>query len=177
MRFSETPIPGVFVIELEPACDPRGWFARVFSRDEFRERGLAHEFPEVSISFNRRSGTLRGMHYQAPPSAECKLVRCSRGRVFDSAVDLRADSPACRQWFALELAPEDGKVVYVPEGVAHGFQTLVDDSELTYLISSPHAPRSARGLRWNDPAIGIEWPFSEPTVISDGDRLYPDLDS
>jgi dTDP-4-dehydrorhamnose 3,5-epimerase len=176
MRFGETPIAGAWVVDVEPSSDERGLFARTFDADLFAERGLSSSFPQCSTSFNHRAGTLRGLHYQAEPHAECKLVRCTAGAVFDVMVDLRPGSPTNARWYGLELSAADRRAVYVPRGVAHGFQTLVDGSELLYLIDTPYEPAAARGVRWDDPAVGIEWP--EPPggerVISERDRAFPD---
>jgi dTDP-4-dehydrorhamnose 3,5-epimerase len=178
MRFGETAIPGAWVVDVEPSHDERGMFARTFDRSAFAERGLSSEIDQCSTSFNHRAGTLRGLHYQEGEDAECKLVRCTAGAVYDVLVDLRADSPAHRRWIAVELSSANRRAVYVPRGVAHGFQTLVDGSELVYMIDRAYSPGAARGVRWDDPAFGIEWP--EPPaerVISDRDRGYPDYDA
>jgi dTDP-4-dehydrorhamnose 3,5-epimerase len=169
MKFRPTPLAGAYVIEPEMQADERGSFARIFCREEFRRQGLAEEFPQSSVSFNRRRGTLRGMHYQAAPHEEAKLVRCTRGRLYDAIVDTGS-----RRWFAVELSAANGLLLYVPKGFAHGFLTLEDDTEVSYQISTPYHPEASRGLRWDDPAIGIRWP--EPVqVISERDRGYPDL--
>lgn len=173
MRFVETRIKGAFVLELEPRRDERGHFARTFDRAEFRRRGLASSFAECSVSFNERRGTLRGLHYQVHPHPEAKLVRCTRGRIHDVIVDLRPRSPTRGRWHAVELGAENGRLLYIPEGVAHGFLTLEARSEVYYEISAPHAPACARGIRWDDPAFAIRWP-APPKVISERDRTYPD---
>lgn len=170
MKFVPTPLPGAYVIELEPQADARGHFARTFCRDEFRRHGLAEEYPQSSISWNRRRGTLRGMHYQAAPHEEAKIVRCTRGRMHDAIVELRS-----RRWFAVELSEANGRMLYVPRGFAHGFLTLEDDTEVHYQISTPYQAGAARGFRWNDPAVGIAWP-GPPEVISERDRGYADLE-
>jgi dTDP-4-dehydrorhamnose 3,5-epimerase len=175
MRFGESKLPGVYVIELEPAADERGWFARTFSRDEFAAHGLSPEVVHANTSFNERAGTLRGMHYQADPHGECKLIRCTRGAIYDVVVDLRPDSPSHRAWLGVELTPDNRRMLYAPEGVAHGFQTLEDATEVSYLMSHPHHPSHARGVRWDDPALGIDWPAAEHRTISERDRSFPDL--
>jgi dTDP-4-dehydrorhamnose 3,5-epimerase len=165
--FTETPLDGVWVIELEKRGDERGFFARVFDDDEFGEHGLATQWLNVNDSLSAQRGTLRGMHYQLPPAAEVKLVRCIRGAFFDVALDLRTG-----QWLGVELTAENRKMLYVPEHCAHGFLTLEDDTEALYLTSAHYSPEHERGARWDDPAYGIEWPFA-PAVLSDKDRAWP----
>jgi dTDP-4-dehydrorhamnose 3,5-epimerase len=172
--FRETPLPGAWIVELEPVEDERGAFTRTFAADEFAQHGLNANVAQCSVSSNPRRGTLRGMHYQALPYGECKLIRCSRGAIFDVLVDLRADSPAYCSWFGVELTPDNRKSVYAPEGVAHGVLTLAAMTDVSYQISVPHVPSAARGVRWNDPAFGISWP-AEVQVISERDRTYPDF--
>lgn len=174
MRFVETRLPGAFVLETEPIRDERGFFARTFCQREFEARGLDPRIAQCNLSYNRRRGTLRGMHYQAAPHAEAKVVACVRGAIWDVVVDLRPDSPTFRAWFGLELAAGSGRALYVPEGFAHGFQTLTDDAEVFYQMSEFYHPESARGVRWNDPAFGIEWPLAEPEM-SPRDRQWPDF--
>lgn len=174
MKFTETALRGAFVIEIERIEDERGFFARTFCRREFGAHGLNPDLVQCSISFNRRRGTLRGMHYQVAPPAECKLVRCTRGAIYDVIVDIRRDSPTFKQWFAVELNAENRLMLYVPEGIAHGFETLRDDSEVFYQMSACYVAESARAVRWNDPAFSIVWP-SVPSVISMRDRSYPDF--
>jgi dTDP-4-dehydrorhamnose 3,5-epimerase len=177
MVFLETAIPGAWVVDAEPSSDERGLFARTFDTEEFAERGLSTEVVQCSTSFNHRAATLRGLHYQAGPHAECKLVRCTAGAVYDVIVDLRPQSPTHRHWHALELTEDNRKAIYVPRGVAHGFQTLVDSSELLYMIDRSFEPSAARGVRWDDPAFGIDWPDAPgERVISDRDRTYPEYD-
>lgn len=176
MTFVETPIPGAWVVELEGVEDERGTFARTFDAEEFRRRGLNPKVIECSISFNPRRGTLRGLHYQAEPHAECKLIRCTRGAIFDVLVDLRPKSPMYRGWFGVELTSDNGKLVYAPKGVAHGLLTLVNETEVSYQISASYEPEAARGVRWDDPAFGIHWP-GPVRVISERDRSYRDLSS
>jgi len=172
--FRETRLPGAFVIEPEKREDDRGFFARTFCREEFSSRGLNPDIAQCNVSFNRRKGTLRGMHYQAPPFAEAKLVRCTSGAIFDVIIDLRESSATFRQHFSVELCAATGKLLYIPEGLAHGFQTLLDDTEVFYQMSQPYAPECARGVRWNDPSFGIEWPSAERTIL-ERDRNYPDF--
>jgi dTDP-4-dehydrorhamnose 3,5-epimerase len=175
MVFRETAVAGAWVVETEPAADERGMFARTFDAGAFRERGMSAEVAQCSTSYNHRAATLRGLHYQAAPHAECKLVRCTAGAAYDVIVDLRADSPTRLRWAAVELTSENRRAVYVPRGVAHGFQTLVDGSELLYMIDHPHVPEAARGVRWDDPAFGIEWPDpGGERTISERDRAFPD---
>jgi dTDP-4-dehydrorhamnose 3,5-epimerase len=174
MIFKDTGIDGVWVIEPERHEDERGFFARTWDPDEFAERGLNPELAQCSISFNRACGTLRGLHYQAPPHEEAKLVRCTAGAIFDVAVDLRPDSSTFRDWFGIELSAENRLALYVPEGCAHGFLTLADDSEVHYQISQDYVPDAGRGFRWDDPAFAIRWP-REVVVINDRDRSYADF--
>lgn len=171
MLFTETKLKGAFVVDAERREDNRGFFARTWCREEFAALGLSTEMAQCSVSFNIKRGTLRGMHYQAHPHQETKLVRCTQGAVYDVILDLRVDSATYRQWTALELTAENRRMVYVPAGVAHGFQTLTDDAELLYQMSETHHAESARGVRWNDPAFGIEW-FIEPVNLSYKDASY-----
>jgi dTDP-4-dehydrorhamnose 3,5-epimerase len=177
VRFRETSVAGAFVVEPERIEDERGFFARTFSVKEFASRGLDTRVDECSTSFNVREGTLRGMHYQLAPHAESKLVRCTRGAIYDVAVDLRPDSPSYLRWFGLELSPENGYALFVPEGCAHGFQTLADASEVLYQISAPYVPDAGRGVRWDDPAFGIEWPAPPAggRTMTSRDAEYPDF--
>jgi dTDP-4-dehydrorhamnose 3,5-epimerase len=175
VRFLETDIPGAYVLELEHNVDERGSFARIWCRDELAAHGLTAELAQCSISRNRLAGTVRGMHYQRAPHEEAKLVRCTRGAIFDVIVDLRPNSPAYGAWFGVELDAERGSALYVPEGCAHGFQTLVDATEVLYLISHAYTPQAAAGVRWDDPAIGIDWPPLATRTISDRDRSWPDF--
>ena len=174
MIFRETVVPGAFVIEPERLRDERGFFARTWCVRECAEHGLNPQVVQCSISVSEKKGTLRGLHYQAAPHAETKLVRCTRGAIYDVIVDLRADSPAFLRHFAVELSAENHTMLYVPEGVAHGFQTLADDTEVAYQMSAFHALAHARGVRWNDPAFAIAWPPGE-RIISERDRSYPDF--
>jgi dTDP-4-dehydrorhamnose 3,5-epimerase len=174
MIFTETGVPGAFVVEPELLRDERGFFARIWCAREFAEHGLNPRLVQCSVSVSERKGTLRGLHYQAPPHAEAKLVRCTRGAIWDVIVDLREDSPAFLGHVAMELSAENRRMLYVPEGVAHGFQTLEDGSEVAYQMSAFHAPSHGRGVRWDDPAFAIAWPPGE-RIISDRDRAYPDF--
>ena len=172
MLFEELPIGGAYLVRLEPHPDERGFFARTWSAEEFRSRGLNPALVECSISFNDLAGTLRGMHFQAAPHEEAKLVRCTRGSIFDVVIDLRPSSPTYREFASLELSCDDRKAVYVPEGCAHGFQTLQDATEVLYQISQPHVPAAARGVRWDDPAFAIPWP-RPPIRLSRRDADFP----
>jgi dTDP-4-dehydrorhamnose 3,5-epimerase len=176
MIFRPLELPGAFLVEVERLEDERGFFARTFCRQEFEAAGLDPRVAQCSLSVNRRRGTLRGMHWQAEPHAECKLVRCVRGALYDVLIDLRADSPFYRHWCSVELTAERRNAVYVPEGVAHGFLTLEDDVEVYYQMSVPYAPEAARGVRWDDPAFDIAWPAT-PAVVSDRDASYPDFEA
>ncbi|HYA34877.1 MAG TPA: dTDP-4-dehydrorhamnose 3,5-epimerase [Candidatus Binataceae bacterium] len=174
MRFIETPLKGAFVVELEPRSDERGFFARAFCREEFLAHGLNPAVMQCNVSFNPVRGTLRGMHYQIAPAQESKLVRCTRGAIFDAMVDLRPESPTYLRWFGIELTAVGHTMIYVPEGFAHGYLSLVDDTEVFYQVSEFYRPDHERGARWNDPSFGIKWPF-EPIVISNKDRSHPDF--
>ncbi len=174
MRFIETRLAGVFEIEPEPREDERGFFARSFCQREFGEHGLPQSFVQCNVSHNRRRGTLRGLHYQAAPHAESKLVSCTRGRIFDVVVDLRPGSATLGHWHAVELVAETLNMIYVPEGCAHGFQALVDECVVFYQMSEFYYPDLARGIAWNDPAIGIAWPLPEP-IISKRDAAFGPL--
>ncbi len=175
MIFRETDIPGAFVVEPEPIPDDRGSFARIFDASDFAERDLDTEFDQWSVSYNERAGTLRGLHFQREPHAETKLVRCTRGALYDVIVDLRPGSRAFRRWTAVELSAENRLMLYIPKGLAHGFQTLVDETEVAYAISEPYVPESASGVRWDDPAFGIDWPEAKARVMSEKDMSWPDF--
>lgn len=175
MRFEQTLIAGVWIISPEPDEDARGLFARTFCALEFAAHGLSTQWVQCSVSYNRRAGTLRGMHYQVPPDGEAKLVRCVRGAVFDVALDLRTDSATFKRWVACELTSGSRCALYVPQGCAHGFQTLTDDAEVFYQISAFYRPESARGVRWNDPSFGIAWPPADRRVVSLRDASYADF--
>jgi len=174
MTFREMTLHAMFEIEIEPMTDVRGFFARTWCQEEFGKHGLNARMVQCSISFNTRKGTLRGMHYQLPPFAEDKLVRCTRGAIYDVVLDLRPESPTFRQWCAVTLTAEKRNMVYVPQGCAHGFLTLADGSEVFYQMSQLYNPDSARGVRWNDPAFQVTWPDAVQ-VISERDRTYPDF--
>jgi dTDP-4-dehydrorhamnose 3,5-epimerase len=174
MKFGETALKGAYIINPECVEDERGYFARTFCRREFSERGLNPDLVQCNISFNRNRGTLRGMHYQAPPCAEAKLVRCTRGAVYDVIIDLRPGSPTYRGWVGVTLDASSPRTLYVPEGLAHGFLTLRDDTEVFYQMSEFFSAEQARGVRWDDPAFGVAWPDA-PRVISQKDRDYPDF--
>lgn len=174
VKLAETELPGTFIIDIVRIEDERGFFARSFCADEFRDHGLENGIVQCSMSYNRQKGTLRGMHYQAAPHEEAKVVRCVRGAVFDVALDLRPSSAMYRRWMAVELSADNRRALYVPKGVAHGFQTLVDNTELYYEITERFAPEASRGVRWNDPAFGIEWPIGDP-ILSPRDAVYPDF--
>ncbi len=165
MIFVETKLAGVFIIEPEKFGDERGFLARTWSQHEFAERGLNPNLVECNLSFNIRRGTLRGMHYQSEPFAQAKLVRCTAGAIYDVAVDLSPDSATFRKWEAVELTAENRRMFYIPEGCAHGFQTLEDRTEVFYQMSGVYAPEYARGLRWNDPVFGIRWPLPDPFML------------
>lgn len=175
MRFSETKLAGAFVVDLEPRVDDRGFFARTFCERELAEHGLPTRFPQCNLSRNTRRGTLRGMHYQAAPHFESKLVRCASGAIYDVIVDLRPESPTRLQWIGVELTARTGRALFVPERFAHGFLTLEDDTDVHYHMGAFFHGEGARGARWNDPKIGIVWPGA-PSVIAERDATYPDFD-
>jgi dTDP-4-dehydrorhamnose 3,5-epimerase len=175
MKFSPTKLPGVWIVDLERREDERGFFARSWCRREFEDHGLNPNLVQCSVSFNQKKGTLRGMHYQIAPHEEAKLVRCTRGAIYDVAVDLRPASPAFGNWTAVELTADNGRALYIPEGCAHGFQTLADNTEAFYQMSEFYHPESARGIRWNDPALAIPWPVTNPT-LSERDVAFPCFD-
>lgn len=175
MRLTETPLLGAFVVEVEPLRDERGLFARTFDRDQFAEHGLAPDVVQASVSYNVRAGTLRGMHYQAEPNGEDKLVRCVHGAIFDVIIDLRPESPTYCKWYGVQLDRESRRALYIPRGFAHGFQTLVDEAEVLYQMSTPFVSGAGRGVRWDDPAFGIDWPDVAERTMSERDRTYPDF--
>lgn len=174
MTFTETPLSGAYIIELEKREDERGFFARQFCRREFAEHGLSADFVQVNNSLANTKGTLRGMHYQLPPAAETKIVRCIRGALLDIIIDLREKSPTFKQHTAFELTAGNRKIFYVPKGFAHGFITLTDDTEVFYFVDEFYAPQCERGIRWNDPTFSIDWPMT-PTMLSDKDQNHPDF--
>ncbi len=173
MKFSETPLKGAYIITPDLLEDERGFFARSFCRHEFAAHGLKADFVQCNISFNKMKGTLRGMHYQASPHEEVKLVRCTAGAIYDVIIDMRAESPTFSKWFALELTAENHQQLYVPEGFSHGYQTMEDLTEVSYQVSSFYSPASECGIRWNDPAFGIAWPLPV-SLISAKDAFHPD---
>ena len=175
MIFVETPLQGAYVIEMEKREDERGFFARSWCAREFAAKGLEHDLVQCNVSFNKRKGTLRGLHYQIPPHAEVKLIRCTKGSLLDVIVDLRKDSPTFLKWFAVELTAINYRMFYIPKLFAHGFQTLEDETEIFYQMSSFYEPAASRGLRWDDPRLGINWPDASRT-ISKKDQAYRNLD-
>jgi dTDP-4-dehydrorhamnose 3,5-epimerase len=172
--FTETDLPGAYAIDIDPRRDERGFFARAWCAEEFAQHDLVTRVAQANVSYNAHRGTLRGMHYQVPPHEEVKIVRCTRGAIYDVIVDLRPSSPTYRRWIGVELTAENRRMLYVPEGFAHGFQTLEDDTETFYQVSEFYAPGAERGLRWDDPAFGVEWPLPESPILSDKDRGWPD---
>ena len=175
MEFHQTPLKGAYTIELEKRGDDRGFFARLYCSDEFEQRGLLTSFVQINNSLTGKQGTLRGMHYQLAPSAEVKIVRCVSGALFDVILDIRPDSPTYGRWFGEALSAENRTMMYVPKGFAHGFLTLEPDTEAFYMVSDVYAPDLERGIRFNDPNFGIEWPM-DPIEVSDKDRNWPDFD-
>lgn len=175
MIFTETPVRGAYLIDLEKRGDERGFFARAFCRNEFASKDLAASFVQVNDSLSAQKGTLRGMHYQLAPKSETKLVRCIRGALHDVVLDLRKGSPTFGKSFGADLTAENRRMMYVPKGCAHGFITLEDDTEAFYFVDEFYAPEQERGVRWNDPRFGIRWPIA-PAVLSDKDRSHRDFD-
>jgi dTDP-4-dehydrorhamnose 3,5-epimerase len=176
VRFAETELAGAYLIDIDKMEDERGFFARTFCHDEFAAHGLRPVFVQCNVSFNTRRGTLRGLHLQHAPHEEAKLVRCARGAIYDVIVDLRINSPTHGRWIAEELTADNGRMLYIPEGCAHGFQTLEDNSEVFYQMSEAYHPESVGGLRWSDPAFAIRWPLANP-IVSQRDATYPDFKS
>jgi len=175
MHFQDTPLAGAKVIELDKREDARGFFARLFCKQEFSSHGLEPEIVQVNTSFSRQIGTLRGLHYQLAPSSETKLIRCLRGGIFDVILDLRPDGPSFGRWLGVELTAQNRTMLYVPKGFAHGFLTLAEDAEVLYCSSESYSPEHERTVRWNDPKFNIQWPFA-PSVVSDKDARSPDFD-
>ena len=175
MKFHPTPLDGAYTIELEKRGDDRGFFARLFCQKEFEAAGLSMSVVQINNSLSAKAGTLRGMHYQLAPAAEIKVVRCVRGALFDAIVDLRPDSPTFGTWFGTELSADNRRMLLVPQGCAHGFLTLTDDTEAFYLVNAFYAPDLERGVRYDDPRFGIDWP-SQPVEVSSKDRDWPDFD-
>lgn len=173
MIFQKIPMKGAFIIEMKPMRDERGFFARSFCQKEFEEQGINPRLVQANVSYNNNKGTLRGIHYQISPFEETKLVRCTQGAIFDVIIDLRKESPTYMQWFGVELNSENRTMLFVPESFGHGFQTLMDNTEVTYMVSEFYTPGSERGIRWDDPAFDIRWPV-EVQVISDKDANWDD---
>jgi dTDP-4-dehydrorhamnose 3,5-epimerase len=174
MRFQPLPLAGAWLIEPGPKEDERGFFARIWCRREFEVHGILCDWVQCNISFNKRAGTLRGLHYQAAPWEEAKLVRCTTGAIYDVLVDVRSGSPTCGKCYAVELSAQNRHMVYVPQGFAHGFQTLTDDAEVFYQMSQEYHAEAARGLRWNDPTLAIAWPECGERILSAADRCLPE---
>ena len=174
MRFTELELRGVVQVDMEPHEDARGFFARSFCRDEFAAHGLDPAISQCNVSYNGKRGTLRGMHYQGFPHEEAKLVRVTRGAIFDVVIDLRNDQPTFRRWIGVTLSADNRSALYIPRGIAHGFQTLTDDVEVYYQMSEAYHPGFARGVRWNDPAFGVAWPILPP-ILSEQDATRPDF--
>lgn len=174
MRFDSTPIPGAWLIDLEPRTDERGFFARVWCEVEFAEHGIVEPFVQTNLSYNQRAGTLRGLHYQKPPHGEAKLMRCIAGAIYDVIVDVRPSSPAFGRWFGVELSAANRRMLYVPAGCAHGYQALSDGAETLYSVSAHYARGAESGIRWNDPTFGIVWPIPE-AILSPKDTTWPDF--
>jgi dTDP-4-dehydrorhamnose 3,5-epimerase len=174
MKIKETDLPGVFLVEVVPISDDRGSFARTYCEKEFRTAGLPTRFVQSNVSFNRKKGTLRGMHFQRDPHPEGKLVSCFRGKIFDVALDLRPSSPTFLRWAGFELSEGNNRLLYIPPGFAHGFQTLEDDSAVSYQMTEFYYPELAGGVRWDDPAFSLRWPLDEK-IISPRDRSFPDF--
>lgn len=176
MTFTETPLEGAWIIDIARIEDERGFFARTWSPDEFAARGLDPTLAQCNVAWNHRRGTIRGMHFQRSPMEEVKIVRCTRGAILDTIIDLRPGSPTYCQWISVELTEDNRRMLYIPFGFAHGYQTLVDGVETYYHVSAAYSPEHASGVRWNDPRFGLRWPL-EPTVISARDRDWPDFDA
>ncbi|HID62784.1 MAG TPA: dTDP-4-dehydrorhamnose 3,5-epimerase [Anaerolineae bacterium] len=174
MIFKETNLKGAFIIEMEPIRDNRGFFARAWCQKEFEAHGLITSFVQANITFSPKKGTLRGLHYQIAPHEEIKLVRCTRGAIYDVIIDLRPESPTYRQWLGTELTADNRKMIYIPGGFAHGYQILIDDTEVFYQVGQFYAPEHERGIRWDDPAFEIDWPIASPLILSEKDKRWPD---
>ena len=175
MKFNKTRLPGAYIIELEKVGDERGFFARAWCQKEFREHDLVTKFVQCNLSFNKRGNTLRGMHYQSAPLEEVKLVRCTRGAIFDVIIDLRPESSTFLKWIGVELTSDNYNMLYIPEGFAHGYITLTKESEVFYQVSQFYSPKHERGVRWNDPVFGIDWPIDGDVVISEKDNNWPNF--
>ncbi len=176
MIFTETQLNPAFLVDLERREDERGFFARAWCEKEFGEHGLSTRVVQCNLSFNPRAGTLRGMHYQRAPYEEAKLVRCTRGAIYDVIVDLRPDSPTWKRWLGVELTAENRRMLYVPEGFAHGYQTLADETEVFYQVSEFYTPEAEGGVRWDDPAFAIQWPDVDERIMSEKDKTWPDYE-
>ena len=177
MKFTETKLSGAYVIDLERIEDDRGFFARAWSESELSERGLESHIVQCNTSSNKRASTIRGFHLQKRPHQEVKMIRCVRGALHDVIIDLRQGSPTFMEWIGVDLTDEDRRMLYVPRGFAHGYQTLVDDTEAFYMVTDPYTPGAEVGIRWDDPAFKIEWPMGEPASVSEKDRAWPDFSS
>jgi dTDP-4-dehydrorhamnose 3,5-epimerase len=173
MIFYETELPGAFLIESEPIEDFRGFFARTWCRREFEAHGLNPDLAQANLAFSRKKDTLRGMHYQIPPFTETKSVRCLKGAIYDVIIDLRPDSPTYTQWTGVTLTAENRRMFYIPEGFAHGYQTLADETEVFYQVSQFYAPECERGIRWDDPAFSVRWPEADRPILSEKDANWP----
>lgn len=174
MIFTETKLKGAYIVQLERIRDERGFFARAWCKREFDQHGLISRLVQCNVSYNKKQGTLRGMHYQAAPHEETKLVRCTMGSIYDVVIDLRPDSPTHKEWIGVELNSENRRMLFVPEGFAHGYQTLVNHTEVFYQVSEFYSPETERGVRWNDPVFGIEWPIVDNPEISEKDKSWSD---
>jgi dTDP-4-dehydrorhamnose 3,5-epimerase len=174
MIFEKTALAGAFIIEIEKREDERGFFARAWCQEEFEAHGLNSQWVQANLAFSQKKGTLRGLHYQIAPYQEAKLMRCIRGAIYDVILDLRSESPTYMQWLGVELTADNHKMLYVPEGFAHGYQSLVDDTEVFYPVSQFYTSRAEQGVRWNDPAFAIEWPLTKNPILSNKDKSWPD---
>ena len=175
MTFHDTDLPGVLIVDCDTFADDRGSFTRAWMPGEFKARGLDTAVAQCTMAFNHRRGTVRGMHFQAPPMDEVKRVRVTRGAIYDVILDLRSDSPTFKKWTAIELSANNRRIVYIPKGLAHGYQTLSDDAEVMYFVSAAYSPAHQRGVRYSDPAFDIVWPLGAPTAINERDATYPDF--
>jgi dTDP-4-dehydrorhamnose 3,5-epimerase len=175
MIFTETALRGAWIIDIAAIADERGFFARMWAPDEFNGRGLNPTLAQCNMAFNRAKGTIRGMHFQRPPYEETKIIRCTRGAIYDVIIDLRPDSPTFCRWSSVELTDDNRRMLYVPPGFAHGYQTLTDETETYYHVSAPYSRDHATGVRWNDPSFDIRWPLGDPAIISAQDRAWPDF--
>lgn len=175
MIFNTTPIDGAFIIDIQKHGDNRGFFGRAFCENEFRENKIPFKVAQANIACSHKKGTLRGMHYQVAPHQEAKLVRCIRGEIFDAIIDLRQDSSSYGKWFGVRLSSDSNRMLFLPEGTAHGYLSLADDTEIFYLVSQFYTPGAEQGIRWNDPAFNIDWPISENLTISEKDQAWPDF--